>query len=358
MISRKQIAVYVGRRFVLAFCAIMGVLILLLFFIEMLENLRRIGSNEAPLWVGLLVTGLRLPWLSEQMLPFAVLFASMATFMMLSRSNELIVIRAAGVSVWQFLMPVMLSALALGLLASLAYNPLAAHMLERHQVVFAEWFGTAPQTQTAWLRQSGPEGSSVFYAGSAATSGDALTVVTAYLYDQDNVFLQRIEAERAFLERGVWRLEDAVILESGAEPRRVAEIEVGTLLTAAQVRENLTSAETIGFWQLPNYIDIAQRSGLNARPLQMEFHSLLAQPLLFIAMALIAGTFSLRLFRYGNIGRMILAGIGSGFLLYVALNLMRDLGTVGLVPTVLAAWIPGFVALIVGSTLLLFQEDG
>src|SRR3546814_20633743 len=69
---------------------------------------------------------LKLPYLSHEVMPFTVLFAAMATFWRLTRSHELVVARAAGVSVWQFLLPVLGSSVVIAGLAVSGLNPLAA----------------------------------------------------------------------------------------------------------------------------------------------------------------------------------------------------------------------------------------
>ena len=54
---------------------------------------------------------LRVPWMMLQIMPFAVLLGGIFAFWRLSRSSELVVARAAGISAWQFLaMPVCLPA--------------------------------------------------------------------------------------------------------------------------------------------------------------------------------------------------------------------------------------------------------
>jgi len=75
-------------------------------------------------------------------------------------------------------------------------------------------------------------------------------------------------------------------------------------------------------------------------------------------MVLMASCFSLRLFRMGGIQKMVLGGVTSGFVLYVAGELARGLGSVGIVPPTLAAWSPAVVASLIGFTILLYQEDG
>jgi lipopolysaccharide export system permease protein len=84
----------------------------------------------------------------------------------------------------------------------------------------------------------------------------------------------------------------------------------------------------------------------------------LAQPILLLAMVLIAAIVSLRFSRSKDLGQMILAGIGVGFVLYVITKIARDLGGAGIVPAPLAAWLPAIVATLIGITVLLHLEDG
>ena len=76
------------------------------------------------------------------------------------------------------------------------------------------------------------------------------------------------------------------------------------------------------------------------------------------AMVIIAATVSLRVFRSGNIGRMIISGIVAGFVFYVVLKIMGDLGAAGVIRPSLSVWGPVVVALLLGTNVLLFQEDG
>src|SRR3546814_1458952 len=72
-------------------------------------------------------------------MPFTILFAAMATFWRLTRSHELVVTRAAGVSVWQFLLPVLGSSVVIGMLAVSALNPLASALLSRYESLEASY---------------------------------------------------------------------------------------------------------------------------------------------------------------------------------------------------------------------------
>src|SRR3546814_17850687 len=92
-------------------------------------------------------------------MPFTVLFAAMATFWRLTRSHELVVARAAGVSVWQFLLPVLGSSVVIAGLAVSGLNPLAAALLGRYERLEASYVHNQPSmlavSETGlWLRQA------------------------------------------------------------------------------------------------------------------------------------------------------------------------------------------------------------
>ena len=55
---------------------------------------------------------------------------------------------------------------------------------------------------------------------------------------------------------------------------------------------------------------------------------------------------------------MVLGGVAAGFMLYVATELMEDLGASGLIGSAIAAWFPAVVGSLLGMLALLYQEDG
>ncbi len=120
---------YFARRFFATILAVFAGVFVLIFAIDLVETLRRSGDTPGatPLlmaWLSLLHT----PIVAEQALPFAVLFGAMISFLNLSRRLELVVARAAGVSVWQFLAPPVLIALAIGIAVTCLYNPVSTSM--------------------------------------------------------------------------------------------------------------------------------------------------------------------------------------------------------------------------------------
>src|SRR3546814_3717180 len=109
------------------FATLYFAIVAIIFLATVVDLLDRLATKDASLAVTLEMALLKLPYLSHEVMPFTVLFAAMATFCRLTRSHELVVARAAGVSVWQFLLPVLGSSVVIaGLAVSGLNHPAAA----------------------------------------------------------------------------------------------------------------------------------------------------------------------------------------------------------------------------------------
>lgn len=360
--SGHTFGLYLAGRFTRSVLMVFLVCAALLFLLDFVELMRRSAEKfEVDTLTMAKISLYRMPALSERLLPFAVLFGAMGTLLMMSRRLELAVARAAGISAWQFLLPPLLIAILLGVFSTTVYNPVSAKLKARSEqleLALKHKPGTKSTATGGWLRQDGEDGQSVIHARRVADQGLRLGDVTVYSYTPNGEFKERVEAATAELRNGRWELRNASVSAAGEVTQKFDTYVLATYLTPTQVRDSLASADSVPVWQLPGHIELAERAGLPASRFRLQLHSLLARPLLLAAMVLIAATVSLRVFRFGNVGRMILGGVGAGFLLYVISELAEDFGSAGIVAPAVAAWFPAIVALLFGTTVLLYQEDG
>lgn len=305
----------------------------------------------------------RIPQLTEHIMPFAVLVGAMSCYLTLSRRLELVVARSAGISAWQFVSPALIVAFLLGTIATAAYNPIAAKLHERSKRIEEQMLNQTPtalqvSSSGFWVRQKSDDGSAIINAQTSREQGSSLGGVTLYTFDTDGHFQERIEARTAELDQGYWQLDDARVFSPGVPPRSVQTYRLATNLTLAQVRESFATPETVSFWQLPSYIEMADRAGLAAAGYRLQYNELIARPFLLCAMVLLAAAVSLRFFRFGGVQKMILSGISAGFLLFVLQKITEDMSTAQLIAPAVAAWIPVLVGGLTGFVALLYQEDG
>jgi lipopolysaccharide export system permease protein len=355
---------YFGRRFFGAVIVVFFSCVGLIALVDFLELTRRFGDrpNASLFNLGYLVL-LRLPAFTEQLLPFAVLLGAMATFLTFSRRLEFVIARSAGLSVWQFTGSAAAVALAIGVFAVTIYNPMSAAMKERanqFEAMLVNDRSTLFQSgrDGIWVRQQSVDGQSILNARTSTEGGSRLTGVKIYSFDRSGRFVERVEARGATLEPGNWVLQDAQVHGVGAESQHYDTYLVSTNLTLEQVRGRLASPDSLSFWNLPEVIDATERAGLRTERYRLQYQALLARPLLLIAMVVIAAVVSLRVFRFGGIGKMIVGGVVAGFLLYVVSRLAEELGEGGIIHPVAAAWFPAVFGSLMGCLVLLYQEDG
>jgi len=257
--------------------------IMLIDFVELSRTLNEVkGLSFGTL---LMMTGLKAPSLFEEIIPFVVLFGVMNALIKLNRRSELIIMRAAGLSAWRFLLPGLIVAGLIGVFWAAAVNPLAAKAEQsfnaKRSAMMAQSSAPGQSVSRAakniWLAEGGQTGQTKIYAPSADLTARTLTEPTFYLfrYDADKV---------------------------------------------AEFTNRFADA------------------GFSATPLIMQFHRLLALPLTLIAMAVIAAGASMQLTRLGGTMRLMIIGAALGFGVYFANNMITAFGETGSLPAILSAW--------------------
>ena len=355
---------YFAGRFVISAVGVFASIFVLLVLVDYIEMVRRTSSLASASAIMVAETSLfRVPQLLEKMMPFCILIGAMTCYLALSRRLELVVARAAGVSAWQFIAPALASAIVLGIIATTAYNPVSANLRELSKRMEAELFGSAPGAglQDAagfWVNQVTTEGQAIINAARSEQQGVRLTGLTVFRFDPDFQFKERIEAREATLEEGFWLFKGVRRYSLDAPPVEQDSWSLKTSLTEAQVRNSFSTPETVSFCQLPGYIRSSESSGFATAGYRLQYHKLIAQPFLLAAMVMLAASVSLRFFRFGGVQKMVLSGVGAGFLLYVLSKVTEDLSKAELMHPIAAAWLPVCVGGLTGFLALLYQEDG
>lgn len=359
---------YIGRQYLFSVLLVLLGLMGIAGLLDTVELIRRTSSIEGvPFSIVLEMAIFKWPAMGEKLLPFAGLIGGMVALSRLTKTHELIVARAAGVSVWQFMLPALVSMLLLGGLFAMAYNPLSATMLSRFEKLENKYIAgrsslLAVSPSGLWLRQLEGEGAGqkehILHALKVLDQGMQLSHVTIFSFDEAARFTRRIDAESATLEDGYWQVRDALITRPGEPAERVRRHLLDTDLTISQIQDSFASPDTLSFWQLPGFIRSLEAAGFSALRHKLHWHVILSTPVMLCAMAFIAAAFSLRLPRKGGARLLVVSGIFTGFLLYFISNIVFSLGLSGALPAQLAAWIPTGIIMLAGGAVLLHLEDG
>ncbi len=370
MTATLTLSVYIVRQFSLAVCGMLLALSGLVAMFDFIELLRRSASHpDVSFGLVAQIAALRLPFVAMQILPFAVLLGGILCFWRLTRSSELIVARAAGISAWEFLTAPTLCAMLFGIIATALISPVSSVMLARAESLDNTFLrsGGGPLALNGgqlWLRQSdhqiSPQGVAIIHAQSVEVHRKQLIAhrVSVFRLDGEDRLLTRIEAIRATLGSGRWLLENASAIRPDQLPQPPAVISLPTDLTVNRVQESFASPDTLSVWALPGFIALLDRSGFSSIRHRLHFQALLALPLLAATMTLVSAGFSMRPARRGGVAKMIGSGVAAGFALFVVSKVAEEIGQSGALPVVLAAWAPAAAGLMFSIALLLHTEDG
>lgn len=363
------LSLYIARRFAMAFALVFSVFFALMFLIDLLEQIRRFSGAQITLSQAVGLSLLNTPQSVYRILPLIAILASVALFLTLARSSELVVIRAAGRSALRTLVAPVTATILIGAVAVAVFNPLVAATSKRYETQADRYRRGEDNVLSVtreglWLRQGGAEGQTVIHAKSANPDGTLLRDVTFLTLTGKQGPTRRIEAAQAELTRGAWILSAAKDwrFEPGenAELRavNVASLSLPSNLTPDRIRDSFGAPSSVSIWQLPAFIADLERAGFSARKHRVWLQTELALPLLLAAMVLVGAGFTMRHARSGGTGLMVLLAMASGFAIFFLRNFALVLGENGQIPVAMAAWIPPVAATLLALSLLLHLEDG
>jgi lipopolysaccharide export system permease protein len=344
--------------------AVISAVILLEQFVDLSRSIGGRADVSAADIFGL--TLLKSPAVIQILLPFVFLGGGIAAYVGMNRRSELIAMRASGVSAWRFIMPSAVAAFIVGIFAVLAVSPVSAALSARFEAdraaIMANYLGDQPKD--IWLRQGDERTQMVIHAKARDTvQGEArLRGVSLYIYQKNKTgqpeFKRRVEAAEAVLRPGFWQLKDVREATPGESSVRSDSLSIRSTLDSEAAVERFPSPEAIAFWRLPAAIKQTEASGFSASGYRLRFQQLLATPLMFAAMAVLAAAFSLRLVRLGGLAGLAGAGVALGFVVVFFNQFSGALGKADIIPLFAAAWAPAVVALLSGLTVLCYTEDG
>jgi lipopolysaccharide export system permease protein len=218
---------------------------------------------------------------------------SILTYSQLSRRSEIPAVRAAGVSAWRFLGPVMVLAVVVGASMVMIIDPLATRLNQDFQAERDRLLGNGRPIETQWRlaqpgRPAGGDATGDETIGSVADrksqwrrrssmgrtrssgAGQALENVTFWyfrpgpwaeragprIHPPDRRRARRTERRAS----GSSPASSKIALE--ATSRREANLALPTNLSSDTLLTRFASAKTIPFWELPSFIEAGRSAGM------------------------------------------------------------------------------------------------
>jgi lipopolysaccharide export system permease protein len=353
---------YATRLLLTHFVLILVGFVALLQLLDLLNNGDEIvaqhGGRSGAIWT---YAFLRLPSIVSVILPFSVLMAALVTLARLARNNEILALKAGGMSFYRLLLNLIPVALLIGALNFLLNDqilPPANKALELWSVTEEATSVNSPPPKQAsiWAR----DGSTFIRIEAVLESGAELRGVTLFRRNEKGVLIELVIARRAIFESDRWQFSDVSRLSLGAgasgDPELFSELIWDTSLTPNHFADLAADPAVLSFIDLWRFI---MHPEVGSRPYsfyQTWFQRKFVLPWTAVLMILLAAPVAQGLQRHGGFAAGLAVGVGLGFLYFVSEGLMLTLGETGVIPSSIAVWGPGFLFGILGIVALLRIE--
>ena len=362
ILSRYLNRQLLGNFFMVLF-AILGIILMF----DSIETLRKVsGRDDVTMWFAAQLAVTRVTKTVEIVIPFVMMVGAMITFWRLSKNNEFVIIRSAGVSMMGFLRPLIIAAFFLGLANTMLFNPIAAKMYEWHEVLDYRLDSRDPNavlfsSKGLWIREAVGDGKVLLIqAKTLRQENNTLWMrdVSITELSANAKILKGYEAYFATLEGNTFHLKDVKVLEGGKPVEFLMDYAYQTSINMERIKENFIEPDAISFWQLPETIAFYEQAGFSARRHWMRYLSLLIAPFQLVGMLMIAAIFMLQNTQRGSgILMRVVLSIVVGFVVYFSSQVVYAFGVNGYIPVWLAVSAPTLIILLTGTSMLVSADE-
>ena len=347
---------YLLRNFFFYFLLVLAGFIVLFQAFTFFELLDDIARQRTPFLVVANYFRYLVPFLVYQLTPLAALAGVLVTLGVMTKNNEIVAFKAAGVSLYRLALPLLAAGLALAA---------AAVVLDETYLPYAN------QRQDALRNQIKGRPAQTFYQPRRQwIFGEGFKVYNYELFDPDrNLFggLNVFELDpttfqmrrRIFANRAHWEEQQMTwILEAGwvrdFEGRRVTRYMPFRVTALGELSEppsyfnrEVRQSYQMNWRELRQYIRELQQAGFDVARLSVQWHKKLAFPLMAPVIALLAIPFAFLVGTRGAVGGLAL-GVAISIVYWATASLFEAMGAVGQLPPLLAGWAPDAIFAFLG----------
>jgi LPS export ABC transporter permease LptG/LPS export ABC transporter permease LptF len=352
---------YILTGFTFYFIVILAALVLLTDVFTFFDLLGDIVKNHIPMSHVFEYLFFLNPYLIYVLLPIAVLVAILVTFGILTKNNEVTAFKACGVSLWRLGMPVLMGSMLLtvGLFAFDYYWVPEANLKQERlrDEIKGRQTRSHENPEQKWIFG---QGSRIYYY--KYFDGAKKEMLGVYVFElEPNTYDLRGEIAA---EKAQWQPDQHTWLFTNGRSKMLDGIndrDYKTFQTATfpQLTERpewflaeVTQDKQMNYKQLRNYIRDLRQRGFDTIRLRVQYYKKFSVPVFALIMAILAIPFG---FLVGNRGAMAGIGVSLGIAMaYWGIDrLSEQIGDVGQLDPIVAAWAPDVVFALLGTFFLL-----
>ena len=354
----RVIDLYVTRIFMLYFLLTLGVCVSLFYLFTFFELIDDIFENSVPQVLFLDYFFYLFPHILMLLVPISMLIATLVTFGLLDKTNQILALKSCGVSVYQIAVPVLALALTVSALVFVTQEYILPYANQRQDNLRNLIKGRPVQTYyqggRSWIFG---EENRLYNYNHFDSERNTFAELSIYRLDiTENRLYQHTYARSAVwnafdqnwqLYNGWERSFKANQLEYSTFDEKVSSMSENPSYFEAEVKES----SKMTYLELKDYIEGLQQGGFEVDHLKTELYTKLSFPFVSFIMPILGIPFAFTIGRKGALYG-IAAGVLLGIFYWGAFGVFGVLGSNGLLSPMLAAWGPNLLFGAGGALLL------
>ena len=336
----------------LKFFFIIQLLILVIFvFIDYLSRIDKFLESDLSLLGGLGYILLKVPYMFVQLTPGSILLASIVTFGLMNRNNELLAIKSSGISGFSLIKP----AVSIGVLLALGMFFLGETIIPifmtkanyiKYNIIKKSKIRSSGR-EDVWIKSE----NKLIHINFYDPVNQSIAGITVATLNKNFGLLSRIDAKNAFWKNEKWVLEDVVEQIHTDNPMEydvnlLGEKVVKWSLKPDDLEEITKKANAMSFFELRKYVKKVEEEGYDARAYKVDMNAKIAFPFICIIMVLVGAGTGMRSFAKNNIPAAITIGVVIAFIYWAMYGFAMSLGYGAVFPPIISAWLANVFFLI------------
>jgi lipopolysaccharide export system permease protein len=342
------------KHFGTTMAAVVGIYIVVDFF-EKLNNFMEAGASlSAPLQFILFKT----PFIVAQVLPVGIFLSVLITLGLMSKHNEIIVLRSGGVGIYTLFKPIAAFGLISGIFLFFLSEAIVPITMSKADHIFLtkgrKDAALATQGTNIWIKGK----RSITHITHYDRIDGTVFGVTIHQFDDDFKLTRRVDAPNGFFKNGEWILEGVMEQRINTDTNELdvrfyTQKAESVSLLPEDLKRVAKNSEEMSYKELSDYIGAVEEEGYDAGNYRVDLQAKTALPFVCLIMCMVGTGIAVRSNSKGRLALVIACGIGIIFLYWVIFSFCLSLGYGGILPPVIAAWLSNLLFLCFGGIVLL-----
>jgi len=339
---------YLAREFTQNFFLGLGAFSVIYLVVEFFERINAFLHNKAPLAMMGSYFLNKIPSIIFQVAPASILLSSIITLGLMSRHNEIMALKAGGISLRRITLPILGVVLIL-YLAILGLNeylvPLANQNVRLYMdlIIHKKKPVAAFKQSQLWIHSH----QAIYNIQLYHPERDFLEGVTIYRFDANFRIKERVDARSARWKEGRWVFSEATVTQFSSDGfpvrKKFPEITLTLPENPADFRIAEKNPDEMNYRELKDYVEKIERDGYDATKYRCALHAIFSFPFTSVIMAFLGIPLALRKERGAGIALGLAFSILFSFLYLVIFSFSLELGKAGSIPPFLSAWLGNFI---------------